>query len=143
MVYIVMLPISTQCSMSIPPEPVRKPKVLIFFHQFKRSQTKLWCTTSKFTKFILNVPNLTNLRRPISTSNNEHDCNPVKYLNIMHLNGTQKHLQYFFLKILQKKILLNSYFGYFEHVWPLSSKTVIPTCRNFDVYLHVKNELNP
>ena len=35
-----------------------------------------------------------------------------------------------------------SYFGYFEHVWLLPSK-IMPTCRNFDVYLQAKNELCP
>ena len=39
-------------------------------------------------------------------------------------------------------ILSASYFGYFGHVWSLSSKTIMPTCRNIDVYLHAKNEIH-
>ena len=31
------------------------------------------------------------------TSNNKHDCTPIKYLNILHHYRTQKQLQYFFL----------------------------------------------
>ena len=31
-----------------------------------------------------------------------------------------------------------SYFGYFGHVCPLPSKTIKPTCRDFDVYLYAK-----
>ena len=29
-----------------------------------------------------------------------------------------------------------------EHIWALPSKTILQTCRNFDVYLHAKNELH-
>ena len=39
-------------------------------------------------------------------------------------------------------MLQTSHFGCFEHVWSLPSKTIMPTCRNFDVYLHAKNELH-
>ena len=38
-------------------------------------------------------------------------------------------------------LLPNSYFGYFGHVWLFPSKTIMPTNANFDVYLHVKNQL--
>ena len=34
------------------------------------------------------------------------------------------------------------FLGYFEHVCLLPTKTM-STCRNFDVYLHAKNELQP
>ena len=37
-----------------------------------------------------------------------------------------------------QKILSTSYFGYFGHIRPLPSKKIIPTCTNFDAYLHVK-----
>ena len=53
----------------------------------------------------------------------------IKYLNDLHHNRTQKELQTF-------------YFGYFGHVWLLPSKMIKPSCRNFDVYLHAKNELH-
>ena len=33
-----------------------------------------------------------------------------------------------------------SYFGYFGHVWSLLSKTIMPTCRNPDVYLDEKKK---
>ena len=36
-----------------------------------------------------------------------------------------------------------SYFRYFEHIWLLRSRTKMPTCRNWNVYLHAKNELHP
>ena len=36
------------------------------------------------------------------TSNNKHDWTPIKYLNILHHNRTQKQFQYFFLNILHK-----------------------------------------
>ena len=39
-------------------------------------------------------------------------------------------------------ILTTSYFRYLGHIWPLPSKTIMPTCRNFDVYLHGKNQLH-
>ena len=38
---------------------------------------------------------------------NKHDWNPVKYLNVLHHNRTQKQLQYFFLNIGK----LTSFFG--------------------------------
>ena len=41
------------------------------------------------------------------------------------------------------KILQTSYFEYFGHTWLLPSKTIMPTCRNFGIYLHAKNELHP
>ena len=40
-------------------------------------------------------------------------------------------------------MLPTSYFEFFDHVWLLSAKAIIPTCRNFGVYLHAKNELHP
>ena len=42
-----------------------------------------------------------------------------------------------FYKTLHK-ILPTSYFGYFGYVWPLPSKTIMLTWRNFDVYLYAK-----
>ena len=36
------------------------------------------------------------------------------------------------------KILPTSFSGYFGHVWTLLSKTIIPACTKFDVYLHAK-----
>lgn len=35
-----------------------------------------------------------------------------------------------------------SYFGYSGHVKPLPSKTIIPSCGDFDVYLNVESELH-
>ena len=32
------------------------------------------------------------------------------------------------------------YFGYFGYVWSLPSKTIMTTCRIFDVPLHAKNK---
>ena len=49
-------------------------------------------------------------------SNDKHDWNPVKYLNVLHHNRTQKLLQYFFL------IFNKLPFWYFGHIWLLSSK---------------------
>ena len=63
------------------------------------------------------------------TRKNEHNWNPVKYLNVLHHSRTQNYIV---------KILLTSYFGYFGHVWSTPSTTIMPTCRNFDVNLHVK-----
>ena len=37
-----------------------------------------------------------------TTSNNEHDWTPAKYVNVLHHNITQKQLQQFFFDILQK-----------------------------------------
>ena len=71
-------------------------------------------------------------------TSNKHGWIPVKYLNVLPHNRTQKQLKHF------AKILPTSYFGYFRHIWPLPSKKKkkkIPTCRNFDVHLHTKNEL--
>ena len=75
----------------------------------------------------------------LKTSNSQHDWMLVKYLNIFHHNRTQKQLRHFFFLA---KIYPSSYFRYFGHVWSLPSKTIMPTCRNFDVYLHAKNELH-
>ena len=70
------------------------------------------------------------------TSNNKHGWTRIKYLNLLHHNRKQKQLQHSL-----QKILPTSYFGYFRHIWPLPSKTISPTWRNFDVHLHAKNEL--
>ena len=42
----------------------------------------------------------------------------------------------FFVNILQKHY--SFYFGYSGHVWPLPTKTIMPTSKNSDVYLHAK-----
>ena len=62
--------------------------------------------------------------------NNELDWTPIKYLNVWH-----------YTKVVAK-ILPTSHCGYFGHVWSLPSIRIIPTCTNFDVYLHKKNELH-
>ena len=54
------------------------------------------------------------------TSNNKHDWNPVKYLNVLHHNRTQKQLLYFFL--IHFENLTDFLCGFFGHVWLLSSK---------------------
>ena len=36
------------------------------------------------------------------TSNNKYDWTPIKYLNVLHHNRTQKQLRQYFLNILQK-----------------------------------------
>ena len=51
------------------------------------------------------------------TTNNEHDWTPIKYLNVLHHNKTQKQLGHFFLHLA--KILSTSCFEYFGHIWPL------------------------
>ena len=51
---------------------------------------------------------------------------PIKYLNVLHHNRTQKQLWYFFRNIF-RKMLPTFYFGYFGHVWSFPSKTVMPT----------------
>ena len=43
-----------------------------------------------------------------------------------------------YIYIYIAKIPSTSYFGYFGHFRPLPSKNIIPTCRNFDAYLHAK-----
>ena len=40
-----------------------------------------------------------------------------------------------YIYIYIAKILPASQFGHFGHVWPLPSKMIMPSCRNFDVYL--------
>ena len=75
------------------------------------------------------------------TSNKEHDWTPVKYLNVLHHSRTQNPLQHFFLNTLQKYYQL-LIFRYFEHVWPLPSKTIMLACRSFDVYPYAKNQLH-
>ena len=60
----------------------------------------------------------------------------VKYLNVLHHNRTQNICDNI------AKILPTSYIGYFENDWPLPRERIIPTCRKFDVYLHVKNDLH-
>ena len=63
----------------------------------------------------------------------------AKYLNVLQHNRTKSSPDNFSQYIA--KILPTSYFGYFEHVWPLPSKKIIPNCRNCDVYLHAKIDL--
>ena len=45
---------------------------------------------------------------------------------------------YIYIYIYMAKISSTSYFGYFGHIWLLPSKKIVPTCRNFDAYLHAK-----
>ena len=40
------------------------------------------------------------------------------------------------------KTLSTYYFGYFGHACSLLSKTIMSTCKNFDVYLHAKRTLS-
>ena len=56
-------------------------------------------------------------------SNYKHDLNPIKYLNVLHYNRTQKQWQPFLLCIA--KIIRTFYFAYFGNVCLLSSKTII------------------
>ena len=63
------------------------------------------------------------------TSNNEHDRTPIKYLSVLHHNRTQMQLRHFFFKIVQKYYQL-----------PILDTLFMPTCRNFDVYMHAKND---
>ena len=74
------------------------------------------------------------------TSNNKDDQNPVKYLNVLHNSRTRKQLQYVFL--ICCKNLTTSFFGYFGHVWLLSSKIDNPACRSFDLD-EPQNEFRP
>ena len=72
----------------------------------------------------------------IQTLNIEHDWTPVKYLNGLHQNRMQRQLQHFIIHILQKYYHLLPILGTLGmHVRPLPSITIMPTCRNFDVYL--------
>ena len=66
------------------------------------------------------------------TSSNKHGWTPVKYLNILHDNRTQKWLQHSL-----QKILPTSYFGYFWHIWPLPSKTITPTCQLVETLMFI------
>ena len=78
-----------------------------------------------------------------TTRNNEHDWTPTKYQYVLHHNKTKKQLEHFFPNMLQKCYRLPILEKYpCGHVWPLPSKTIMPPCRNFDVYLHAKNELH-
>ena len=95
---------------------------------------------SIITKITLSFPKLLSITTQQWTYNNKYDWTLKKYLNVLHHNRMQKQLQYFSWYIA--KILLTSYFVYFGHFWLLPSKILIPTCRNFDVYLHAKNELH-
>ena len=47
--------------------------------------------------------------RPQPPKNNEHDWNPVKYLNLLHHKRTQNQLRWFFLKYYKK--ILKFLFG--------------------------------
>ena len=67
-------------------------------------------------------------------TSNKYDWTSVKYLNVLHHNGTQKQFTILFLHIA--KILPISYFGYSEQVWAPPSKPIMST------YLHAKNELH-
>ena len=66
------------------------------------------------------------------TSNKKHGWIPVKYETFLHL----RH----FLNKLQKYYQLP--LGTLDIFGPFHRKTIMPTCRNFDVYLQAKNELN-
>ena len=68
-------------------------------------------------------------------------CLEVFLTSIQSNKIVSKIINIFFLKALQKyyQILIH---GYFIHVWPLPSKTIMPTCRNFDViYMQKMNSI--
>ena len=68
-------------------------------------------------------------------------CLEVFLTSIQSNKIVSKIISIFFLKALQKyyQILIH---GYFIHVWPLPSKTIMPTCRNFDViYMQKMNSI--
>ena len=67
---------------------------------------------------------------------------PFCYSFHVYLYANNKLYQYFFFLNIIPKIFPTSYFVHFGHVWPLPSKTIMPTCGKFDVYLHAKNELS-
>ena len=54
-------------------------------------------------------------------------------------NNVQRQLRHFFLNILQK---YNQLLIFSNYVRPLLSNRIMPTCRTFDVYLHVKNHIH-
>ena len=67
------------------------------------------------------------------TSNRKHDWTPIKYLNVLHHNRTQKQLQFFFL--IYCKNITNFLFWI---LWPFPSKIIMQSFRNFDVCLYEK-----
>ena len=52
--------------------------------------------------YILCIYYILYISESLKTSNNKYDWTPIKYLNVLHHNRTQKQLQYFILNILQK-----------------------------------------
>ena len=98
------------------------------------------CSVKKVLLKILQNSQENTCARNSSTSNNKHEWTHVKYLNVLHHNRIQRSRNNF--SEYNTKILPTSYFGHFEHVWLLPSKRLISTCRNFDVYLHARNDLH-
>ena len=52
--------------------------------------------------YILCIYYILYISESLKTSNNKYDWTPIKYLNVLHHNRTQKQFQYFILNILQK-----------------------------------------
>ena len=69
------------------------------------------------------------------TSNNKHDWDHAKYMNILHQNRTQKQLQYFFLIYCKN---LTNFLFWVLWTYLLKSKIDNPTCWSFDLGEHHK-----
>ena len=114
------------------------------------SNKKLWtCSILSFSNFKLlsfflkrhsKLLNDSSIYYYHGTSNNEHDWNPVKYLNVFITIEYKSSCNTFFL--IYCKNFTSFLFWVLGHVWLLPSKMIMPTCRSFDIYLHVKNELH-
>ena len=74
------------------------------------------------------------------TSNNEHDRNPIKDINVLSHNRTQKQLQY--VSFIYFKNSTNFIFWILWICLATFIKNDNLTCTSFDVYLHAKNELH-
>ena len=84
----------------------------------------LWICLSRsiFTKFWQTYKN--NIKQVTTNL-----AGPHKIPECFSSQWNTKQLRQLFLNVL--KILPTSYFGYFGYVWPLLSKRILPTCRNW------------
>ena len=62
----------------------------------------MYCIIYMILCIILYIYYILYISESLKTSNNKYDWTPIKYLNVLHHNRTQKQLQYFILNILQK-----------------------------------------
>ena len=96
---------------------------------------------SSFHQFILEIQQILKFHDVKTTSIFDHKY-PKTSNSVNDWNNITHKSAFNALFLVCCKNIMNFLFWYFEHVWLLPLKTIMRTCRSFDVYLHAKNELH-